>query len=243
MIPLIKSRSPFLPIRFTLANVAFLLHSRRSSTSYVVRSSLRKHCRRRRKVNGVASDVLFTALLQSQLVAYPATSHRLRRFLHPLPLFRDPGFLRGSSTSARRTVKSQPLATSAEVPLAASFHPLDVPSSWFFTPFLPVSFLPRLADAFFPRVVNSHSRKIGDSNRIVKRKSDADREKLRQLLATCRTNNPAFVSGRCHLCYDPDLSFSYLSPFLKTLFFFFFFQKQDRRSMSDKVYSTARHQT
>ena len=129
MTSLIKSRSPLLPIRFTPENVTFFPHRRRSPTSYVIRSSLlspRKHCRRRRKVNGVASDVLFTALLQSQLVAYPAASHRLRRFLHPLPLFRDPDFLRGSSTSARRTVKSQPLATLTEVPLAASFHPLDV---------------------------------------------------------------------------------------------------------------------
>lgn len=197
MIPLIKSRPPFPPIRFTLANVTFLLHGRRSSTSYVVRSSLRKHCRRRRKVNGVASDVLFTALLQSQLVAYPATSHRLRRFLHPLPLFRDPGFLRGSSTSARRTVKSQLLATSAEVPLAASFHPLDVPSSWFFVlplPVLPLATIslpsrvpPRPADAFFSRVVNSHSRKIGSSNWIAKRRSVAEWEKLRELSTTCRT--------------------------------------------------------
>lgn len=169
--------------------------------------------------------MLFTALLQSQLVAYPAASHRLRRFLYPLPLFRDPGFLRGSSTSARRTVKSQPLATSAEVPLVASFHPLDVPSSWFFAPSRnrssDLSIPPRLSDAFFSWVLDSHSRKSEGSNWIVKRRRDADREKLRELLATCRANNLASMNGRCHPCHGPDLSFAYLSPFLKIPLSFF----------------------
>lgn len=96
-----------------------------------------------------------------------------------------PGFLRGSSTSARRTVKSQPLATSAEVALAASFYPLDVPSSWFFVPSPPPAprsfpcrpgFPPRRSDAFFSRTVDSHSRKIDGGNRIVKRRSDTGRE-------------------------------------------------------------------
>ena len=44
-------------------------------------------------------------------------------------------------------------------------------------------------------MIDSHSRKIGNNNRIVKRRNDAGREKLfaTELLATHRTNNPASV--------------------------------------------------
>lgn len=145
-LPLIKSRSSFLSIRFTPSpSASFPPYSwrSRSSTSYVSFPSPQASRRRRwRKVNGVASDVLFTALLQSQLVAYPAASHRFprhRRFLHPLPLFRDPGFHRGSSTSVRRVVRLKVSRSLLRRKLLSRtfFHPLDVlPSSPMFLRFL-----------------------------------------------------------------------------------------------------------
>lgn len=161
------------------------------------RSSFRKRRRQRRKVNGVASDVLFTALLQSQLVAYPATSHRHPAISPPssaIPRSRLP--FRGSSTSARRTVKSQPLATLAEVPLSrASFHPLDVSSSRFFSPqpsflLLLPAFLPFSRACTSPPVVNSRSREIANRNRPrserglgLKRRGDAGGKKTWRILS------------------------------------------------------------
>lgn len=177
--------------------------------------------------------MLFTALLQSQLVAYPATSHRLRRFLHPLPLFRDPGFLRGSSTSARRSVKSQLLATSAEVPL-------DVPSSLVSRPLSQLLLFPLLpprpADAFFPwggKLALAKNRQEQSDC-----KTSPEREKL---LATCRTNNSASMNGHCHHSCPRSGSLLFISFSEDTVIFLFsFFQKRDRHSMSNEVYLTAR---
>lgn len=183
--------------------------------------------------------MLFTALLQSQLVAYPATSHRLYPPPPRLPLFRDPGFLRGgSSTSARRTVKSQPLATSAEVPLLAlalpsSRHPI-IPV--FFATAAAVLLLRRsrsssfLARSSFLRGVNSRSRKIANKYRPqyhsdgLKGRNDANKRERGgetcKLLAARRTNNPERTSPS--LPQDSLISF-YLSSFFGTSLSFLFF--------------------
>lgn len=134
--------------------------------------------------------MLFTALLQSQLVAYPAVSPSLSFFHRPtalFTLFRYSAifgfFLRGSSTSARRTVKSQPLATSAEVPLSRVLPSSRRPIISVFSPPPPLPSTPVLVFVHSRLLfsgVNLRSRKITNIDRVRSHRLREEKREVRE---------------------------------------------------------------
>lgn len=161
------------------------------------------------------------------------------QFHHPLPLFRDPGFHRDSSTSVRRTVKSQPFATSAEVPLSRVLPSSRRPIVPFFLRFLFRLVLVSRALFFLGckfALAKNHERGRSTIAEFRLKTQKRRRQEETSPTLSCSQNKQS-ASGRRHPCHGPDLFLLFVFVSKDTVIFF---RERNGRSMSDEALSVRR---